>query len=189
MQEYRDGILLFNLTDEKVWSKAIKDSLGLYNFYETNKNNYMWGKRVKATIYKCNNEKIANKVTKILKKKAKKGYTNDDILKMINTDSQLNLSIEEGTFAKGDNEDVDKSVLNKDISSQMEKGATSLFKKDKNIIIVEVQEFLAPSPKPLKEIKGLVTSDYQNYLEKEWVKALKSKYKVEVNKDVLKLVK
>lgn len=181
MQEYRDGILLFDLTDQKVWSKAVKDTTGLKEFYEKNKSKYMWDQRAEATLYVCNDETIAKKVQGILKKKAKKGYTNDDILKMVNIDSQLALKIEEGKYSKGDNEDVDKATW--------EKGTTSIVKNDKSITIVEVKNVLAPEPKKLDEIKGLITSDYQNYLEEEWVKELKSKYSVKVDKEVLKLVK
>ena len=181
MQEYRDGILLFDLTDEKVWSKAVKDSAGLYAFYEKNKNKYMWDKRVDATIYTCSNEDVAKKLTKVLKKKAKKGYSNDQILEMINEDSQLDLKIEEGKFSKNDNENVDKAIW--------EDGKMTKLTNDKNIVFVVVNKVLRPEPKALEEIKGLITSDYQNHLEKEWVDELKSKYKVEVNKEVLKLVK
>lgn len=181
MQEYRDGILLFNLTDEKVWSKAIKDSLGLDNFYQTNKSNYMWGERVKANLYTCSDEVVAKKVKKLLKKKAKKGYTNDDMLKVVNTDSQLSLKIEEGMFSKKDNENIAKATW--------EKGVISSIKNDNNIVLVEVVDVLSPQPKLLKEVKGMVTSDYQNYLEQEWIDELNSKYEVTVNKQVLKLVK
>tara|TARA_B100000809_G_scaffold167875_1_gene165241 strand:+ start:1661 stop:3643 length:1983 start_codon:yes stop_codon:yes gene_type:complete len=181
MQEYRDGILLFDLTDEKVWSKAVKDSAGLYAFYEENKSNYMWDKRVEATIYTCSDAAVAKSVTKLIKKKGKKAYTNDDILKMINIDSQLALKIEVGKFSKGDNEEVDKSTW--------EKGVLSSVNKDNGIVLVEVENVLAPEAKLLNEIKGLITSDYQNHLEEEWVKSLKSKYAVVVNKKVLKLVK
>src|ERR1043165_8898857 len=52
-REYRDGILLFDLTDQKVWSRAVKDTAGLRAFYEKNKNNYMWEERAEVTIYKC----------------------------------------------------------------------------------------------------------------------------------------
>ncbi|PCI96364.1 MAG: hypothetical protein COB15_10375 [Flavobacteriales bacterium] len=180
MQEYRDGILLFDLTDEKVWSKAVKDSAGLDGFYEKNKSNYMWGERAEATIYTCGDATIAKKVEKLIQKKGKKGYSNDDILKMINTDSQLTLKIEEGKYAKGDNEDVDKASWEKGVSTHA---------KDKNVVIVEVKNILVPEAKKLNEIKGLITSDYQNYLEQEWVTNLKSKYTIEVDKKVLKLVK
>jgi len=181
MQEYRDGILLFDLTDEKVWSKAVKDSAGLYNFHDENKAKYMWGERVDATVYTCNDANIARNLKKILNKKAKKGYSNDTILKMINFDSQLSLKIDEGKFAKTDNEFVDLATW--------VKGEKSTVTKDKVIAIVEVKEVLTAQPKALEEIKGLITSDYQNYLETVWIAELKSKYKVVVNQEVLKLVK
>lgn len=180
-QEYRDGILLFELTDKKVWSKAIKDSTGLQAFYDKNKNNYMWGERADVTIYKCSDEKVAGNLDKILKKKAKKGYSNNDILKMVNVDSQLALSIEEGKYEKGQNELVDKV--------EWKAGTTIKNVADKNVNIVVINEVLKPEPKQLNEVRGLVTSDYQNYLEKEWVENLKSNYKVTVNNEALKLVK
>jgi peptidyl-prolyl cis-trans isomerase SurA len=181
MQEYRDGILLFDLTDEKVWSKAVKDSIGLDAFYQKNKDKYMWEERAEATLYICNDAAVAKNVTKLLKKRAKKAYTNDDLLKMTNVESQLSLKIEEGKYSKGDNDEVDKALW--------EKGAISNINKEKTVVIVEVKNVLAPEAKLLSEIRGLITSDYQNYLEQEWVSALKAKYTVVVNKDVLKLVK
>lgn len=181
MQEYRDGILLFDLTDEKVWSKAVKDSAGLENFYQANKTNYMWDKRVDATIYTCSDAAVAKKLEKILKKKAKKGYTNGQILEMINEESQLALQIEEGKFSKNDNENIDKATW--------EEGVKSKIESKNGVVIVYVNKVLAPEPKGLEDIKGLITSDYQNYLEQQWVAELKGKYKVEVDKEVLKLVK
>lgn len=181
MQEYRDGILLFDLTDEKVWSKAVKDSAGLYNFYEKNKENYMWGDRAEATVYSCSDAFVAKSLEKLLKKKEKKGFSNDTILKMVNEESQLALKIDEGKYSKGDNDYVDLA--------DWEIGKTSKVTKEKVVAIVEIKEVLEAQPKGLDEIKGLITSDYQNHLEKEWVDELKAKYKVVVNQEVLKLVK
>lgn len=106
MQEYRDGILLFDLTDKKVWSKAVKDSSGLIAFHEANKNNYMWDRRCDAIIYTCANEDIASKTRKLLKKK----MTMVEILTTINKDSQLNLNTKDGKFVKGENEIIDSIV-------------------------------------------------------------------------------
>ncbi|HRN42870.1 MAG TPA: hypothetical protein PK649_12470, partial [Vicingus sp.] len=180
-QEYRDGILLFNLTDQKVWSKAIADSAGLANYFAENQKNYMWNKRAEATIYKCLNEEIALKVEKIISKKTKKPLSNDEILKLINTDSQLSLNIEEGKFEKGENSSVD--------ATEWMKGKRNKVKTANGVDIVVITNVLEAEPKKLNEVKGLVTSDYQNYLEKQWVDELKSKYKVEVNNEVLKMVK
>ena len=100
---------------------------------------------------------------------------------MVNVDSQLALSIEEGKYEKGQNELVDKV--------EWKAGTTIKNVADKNVNIVVINEVLKPEPKQLNEVRGLVTSDYQNYLEKEWVENLKSNYKVTVNNEALKLVK
>ncbi len=178
MQEYRDGILLFELTDEKVWSKAVKDTLGAKAFYETNKANYMWDERVEASVYTCLDDKIAKRVNAFLKKKK----SEKDILAEINKDSQLNLQVETRTFNKGENEFVDKNWnpgTTKDLVSE----------KDKKSIIVVTSKLLKPEIKSYVDSKGLVTADYQNFLEKEWVESLKKKYTVSIDKSVLSSVK
>jgi peptidyl-prolyl cis-trans isomerase SurA len=178
MQEYRDGILLFELTDEKVWSKAVKDTLGAKAFYETNKSNYMWDERVEASVYTCLDDKIAKRVNVFLKKKK----SEKDILAEINKDSQLNLQVETRTFNKGENEFVDKNWnpgTTKDLVSE----------KDKKSIIVVTSKLLKPEIKSYVDSKGLVTADYQNFLEKEWVESLKKKYTVSIDKSVLSSVK
>lgn len=180
-QEYRDGILLFNLTDEKVWSKAITDSAGLENYFKTNQDKYIWNKRVEATLYKCSDEATAVNVEKVLTKKTKKPLTNDELLNQFNKESQLTLTINEGKFEKGENTSVD---ANEWINGKLYK-----VKSTKSVDLVMIKNVIEAEPKKLNEVKGLVTSDYQNFLEKEWVTQLKAKYKVEVDKEVLKQVK
>lgn len=181
MNEYRDGILLFELTDKKVWSKAVKDTAGLEAFYNANKNNYMWGERIEADIFYCKDEATAAKTRKLVQKGLKKGYNTDEIQKQINTDSQLNLKIASGKFSKGDNKIID----NIDANPGLSKNQTV----DNQVVFVNIKRKIAPEPKTLKEARGVVTAEYQNQLEKEWLKDLKSKYKVEINRDVLKTVK
>jgi peptidyl-prolyl cis-trans isomerase SurA len=181
LKEYRDGILLFDLTDQKVWSKAVKDTAGLKAFYDENKAKYMWETRAEATVYKCANEKVAADVRKMLKDKAKKKYTNDDILKAINKDSQLNLNIESGKYSKGDNEIIDKVEWKKGLSAN-----TTI---DKQVVFVDFENILAPTNKTIPEAKGLITADYQNHLEKQWIASLRRKYQFTVDKGVLSTVK
>jgi peptidyl-prolyl cis-trans isomerase SurA len=176
MQEYRDGILLFDLMDRKVWSKAVKDSVGLKAFYENNKNNYLWEERADASVFSAATQKISDEARKMLGK----GKSDKEILEKLNKDSQLNLMIDTKVYTKGESSLVDAN-WNPGLSASKE--------MDKKITFVRVNKILKPTPKSLSEAKGAITSDYQNYLEKEWIASLKKKYPVSVNKDVLSQVK
>lgn len=177
LKEYRDGILLFDLTDQKVWSKAVKDTAGLREFYNKNKNNYLWDERAEVTIYSCANEKVAKDVRAMLKKKK----TEKDITDMLNKTSKLNVSAENITYLKGENKDVDANWKEGVIAADV--------KKDNNVQVLVVNKVLGKTPKTIPEAKGMITADYQNYLEKEWLAYLKNKYSVNVNDDVLNTVK
>jgi peptidyl-prolyl cis-trans isomerase SurA len=178
MQEYRDGILLFELTDQKVWSKAVKDTTGAKDFYEKNKNNYMWDERAEATVYTAADAKVAKQLRALLKKKK----TEKEILETINKDSQLNLAVETRIFNKGENEFIDKN-WNPGMSEDIEDT------KNKKVVIVNVEKLLKPTPKLYQDSKGMVTADYQSYLEKEWINSLKKKYAVSIDKTVLATIK
>ena len=177
MQEYRDGILLFDLTDKKVWSKAVKDSAGLEKFYELNKNNYLWDERADVSTYKCADEKIAKEVRKMLE--AKK--TEKEITDKLNKKSALDVSVENVTYLKGENKDVD---------ANWKQGiAPEIKQADGKINILMVNKVSPKTPKKLTECRGMVTSDYQNYLEKDWIANLRNNHKIDVNKEVLNSIK
>jgi peptidyl-prolyl cis-trans isomerase SurA len=117
-----------------------------------------------------------------MKKNAKNNPTNDQILKEINKNSQLDLQIEEGVYSKKDNENVDKvSWVAGTMSPDMD--------SEKSIIIVRVNKVLPAAPKSISEARGLITADYQNYLEKEWIGILRKKYSVTIDQNVLDSIK
>jgi peptidyl-prolyl cis-trans isomerase SurA len=176
MQEYRDGILLFDLMDKKVWSKAVKDTTGLRGYYEQNKTKYMWGERADATIWSCKDAATAKKLRKLLKA----GKDEKTILATLNKDSQLNVTADHKTWNKGENAMVD---------ANWKAGVSADQAKDGRVIIVSTSKITPPSPKSLQEARGVITSDYQGQLEKEWVESLKQKYPVVINREVLKQVK
>ena len=185
LEEYHDGILLFDLTDSIVWSKAVKDSAGLRNYYEKNKKDkeYLWNDRVKASIYKCSDKKTAESTLQLIEKKIKKNkLTNDDILKQINVkpDSIL-LTIETKKFLKGDNNLVD--------SAGWKVGVSPIIESKGKFIIVSIEELIKPEPKAFDDVKGLVIANYQTYLENKWIDELRKKYKIEVNKEILATIK
>ena len=178
-REYRDGILIFDLTDQKVWSKAVKDTAGLRAYYEKNKNNYLWDERAEVTIYHCLNEKVSKDVRKLLSDKKDE----KQVIEIINLSSQLNVSVDNITYLKGENKNIDanwkEGIVAKDIKDD----------KENKVLVIVVNKILQKSPKTIGECRGNVTADYQSYLDAEWLKYLKDKYKVNVNEDVLSTIK
>ena len=195
MQEYRDGILLFDLMDQKVWGKAVKDTVGLKQYYELTKENYQWSERVDATVFTCLNEKVANRVRKLLSTSSnvrllsskelsllslgKGEYTlsAEDIKIVLNNENPLNLQIESAKFSLGDNQHLDISFW--------KEGLTNNQISDSVVTFAYIYKVLDPSIKTLDEAKGQVISNYQNYLEAYWIKDLQDRYPVFINQEVL----
>jgi peptidyl-prolyl cis-trans isomerase SurA len=178
VKEYHDGILLFNLTDEKVWSKAVKDTIGLQEFFESNRNNYIWDERVDATVYEIRDRNIIAQVTEIISTMDNDG----DIAKAFETDSIKAVRIIPNTYELGDNKYVDQIDWAVGVSEPVNSDVEDL------TVIVKVREVLSPEPKALKDARGLVTADYQSFLETQWLKELKTEYTVEINDDVLEKI-
>ena len=174
VQEYHDGILLFDLTDKMVWSKAVEDSAGLEAFYQEHKNDYRWGKRMDATIYTCRDKEVALFARKLLEDPKNKKTSPENIqshaFAQFSDSTCLTFAgrkLESGDHALADNMDWSSDKVS-DI--QTEKG--------KEVFLVN-NKLLKPSVKELDECRGLVTADYQNHLEKEWIAILREKYPVE----------
>ncbi|MFN0190190.1 MAG: peptidylprolyl isomerase [Bacteroidia bacterium] len=174
MREYRDGILLFDLTDKMVWSKAVKDTAGLEVYHEANKNNYKWAERCDVTIYTCADAKVAADLRKGLTKKKK---TAAEIVAELNKTNASAVTTRDGKFGHGENEIVEAAGWKTGLSADVA--------KNNMVHIVDVKSILPPTPKTLEEAKGVVTADYQTYLEKTWLQSLHDKYSVKVNNEVL----
>ncbi len=182
MKEYRDGILLFDLTDKKVWSKAVKDTTGLEAYYNTNKANYLWGDRVQASIFKSKDKEILGKALKMAEKSWKNGkYNEEAISKKFNKSEELILSIDKGTYNKGESKLIDQV--------KWEPGVYQIPDTDGFAMFVVIHQKTTGDQKTLAEARGLVTADYQNFLEKEWIKTLRAKYPVQVDKNVLSTIR
>ncbi len=198
MQEYHDGILLFELSDQKVWSKAINDSLGLQQFYNENKNNYQWNDRLDCSVYTLtnrkdtprtseeevgeNNAKALKKIKKLAKKRAKKDWSKDEFLIRSNkiltkAGSSYNVNVNDRKAEKGS-----WHLLNE---LKWKKGISPEFNEAGEILFVVVKDIIPAQPKALNEIKGIVTADYQNYLEKQWIQELRNKYEISINEKIL----
>ena len=196
MQEYRDGILLFDLMDQKVWSKAVKDTVGLKNYFDLTKDKYKWDERIEASIFTCIDISVAERVKKLLSENSISSLSNEelslldlgkgeyrlnevDVEKIINNINPLNLKVENGKFIKGENSHIDKNNISK--------GFTDFeFKENKIVVFALIHNILKPTYKDFNEAKGQLIANYQDYLEAVWINELEKKYPVKINDKLLR---
>ena len=179
VQEYRDGIMLFDLMDLEVWNKAVKDTTGLKEFHELNAAKYMWNDRVYATLVTVNRKEALPRVMALIDG----GAPLDSLRSFISRDSIPNTFVRKGYYQRGDNQFVDQTEWKEGVVNKIPSTV------DESTVVVCIREVRKPEQKTLKEARGLVTSDYQAELEEKWVEGLRQKYPVKVDEKVLKEVK
>jgi peptidyl-prolyl cis-trans isomerase SurA len=177
MQEYHDGILLFEVSNNEVWEKASKDTAGLAAFFKRNKERYSWDKpHFKGRVVQCKTEDIYKAAKEIVAVQPKDSI--DKYLRQLN-DSVVNIKIDRGLYVQGDNKFVDKYIFKS--GEELEKDA-----KYPHVFVPGVM--LNYTPEDYTDVRGLVTADYQEHLEKEWIKMLRDKFPVKINQRVLRTI-
>lgn len=182
MDEYRDGIYLFEMMNEQVWSKASLDTAGLEAFYEANKANYMWPKKADAVlvIYDVR-EAETDKVRKWITKAYASGKT-DAVKLQIEADKKFGtgaVRVEEGQYAPGESMFLDRISWEEGVSNDILSGESL-----KAFAII--RDIIPEKQKKLEEVRGLVITDYQNYLDTQWIKELKARYPVLINETLFR---
>ena len=185
MEEYHDGILLFELTDQKVWSRAVKDSAGLADYHSRNLDAFMWPARLDAGIHTCEDAKIAKKVRKVIRKTGDVEGLRRELI----AERPLALRNETGKFVEGDNAFADRAFAAlRDGSLVADKNGLVILETTEGgdqIILVHVKEDMAPTPKSLDECRGAAIAAYQDHLEKEWIMELQRKHRHKINREAL----
>ncbi|MBQ1773144.1 MAG: peptidylprolyl isomerase [Prevotella sp.] len=179
VREYHDGLLLFEISNQTIWDKAAKDSLALANYFKKNKKKYKWDEpRYKGMVFHV---KVPEDVEAV--KKSVKGLPFEKWAERLrttfNNDSVIRIRVEKGIFKRGDNAYIDKLVFHKDTTTR----------QVKNYPIDDVYGKLIKKPENFEDVRGQVTADYQDMLEKQWVAELRKKYAVKVDEAVLATVK
>lgn len=177
LNEYRDGLLIFDVMDKNIWQKGKNDSIGIQEYYNKTKQNYQWKQRVDADIYAATSDLLAQQAQKMLGE----GKTAEEIKSVLNSENIVNVLITPGVF------EIDQRELPKNL--EINKGVSKIYQSNDSFVVVNIKEIIAPGPKSLDDVKGKVLSNYQNDLEVSWIESLHSKYKVDVNKKTLKHVK
>jgi peptidyl-prolyl cis-trans isomerase SurA len=182
MEEYHDGILLFNIMDNNVWSKAVSDTMGLRAFYEQHANDYTWKERADVSIYTVKNPAYLKMTMKLGKKRAQEKWSSNEFIKMVCSNDSINcLEVTDQKFERGEPVPPGGFAWKKGFTTTAQEGNTT------RVIIVNA--LIPAMPKAFNEIQGQVTADYQNYLDKQWIDTLRAKYPVVINPDVLQQVK
>lgn len=178
VQEYHDGILLFSLMESQVWNKAAQDTVGLMEYYERNKTNYMWSDRVKALVVSCHRK---NNVDEI-KAMVEEGLL-ADTLRSYFKENKSQATAKTIFFQKGDNVNID--------ATPWVEGTIKVYPStvDNTTQIIRILEVRKPEPKSFKEAKGIVTSGYQAEIEAQWLQQLETQHAVKVNEKLLSKIK
>lgn len=171
IKEYHDGILLFNISKDKIWDVASTDSVRLKNYYDQTANKYYFGQRYKGWIIQAKDPETRTRVEAMLDQKE---MTKEELTDLFNTPAENNLQITDVATEKGDNPLVDYFIWSGPKPLGFDETVTFVHGK-----IVENEL------KSLKDAWGLYSSDFQDQVEKEWIDSLKKKYPVKINKKVL----
>src|SRR5690606_9459527 len=177
MDEYKEGLLLFDLMEKEIWQKAQNDTIGLEAFYNQNKENYKWKQRIHAVVASSVNRDFVEQTKKFFEQ----GKELDFIKKELNVDAKVNIMLDEGFFESGSN------ALPKDYKPFV--GVSEIYEQGGYYYVIKGTEFIPETTKTLDEARGRVISDYQQFLEENWVDALKNEFKVDVKPTVFNKVK
>lgn len=177
LAEYRDGLLLFDLMETTVWNASQKDTIEIQEYYQSHKNKYVLPKRIDAVVASSVKQKTLKKVSKLLEK----DMALEQIKNLVNSNDDIQV------IFTSDIMDASHQILPKDFV--FNKGVSKIYNHNSAFVIIKVKEILPETQKTFDDAKGAVISDYQTFKEENWLKALRSKYNVEVNDAVLNEVK
>ncbi len=178
LQEYRDGILLFEISTKEVWDKALTDEEGIAKYFKKHKRDYKWDEpRYKGFVIACKDKDTEKEVKKLIK-----DYPVDSLLTVlpreINRDGESRVVVEYGLHKRGEHRGFDNLAFGKGTQEWMGDYPVQFFKGERQ----------RRYPSDYTDVKGQVVSDYQTYLDKQWIQEMRKKSVIEVNEDILKTI-
>lgn len=181
IQEYHDGLLLYEISNRQVWERAAKDEAGLKAWFDTHKKNYSWPEpHYKGIAYHVKDKADVKAVKKCLKGLPFEQWA--EVLRTtFNPDTIVRIRVEKGLFKPGDNGTIDRMVF------KIRNAKTDAANANYPIEAVYGKK-LKKRPEDYTDVRSQVVADYQDYLEKEWIASLRRRYPVKINKEVLKTV-
>ena len=173
--EYRDGMLLFEISNRRVWKAAGKDTVGLERYFEQNRAKYNWDEpHFKGIILSAKNDTILNLVKADIATMAA-----DTLTDALHNKYGSDIRMERMVVKKGENPYADYLAFHEGNKPER-KGYNEFMILEGGVI---------SQPEEMADVRGAVTSDYQDVLEQQWKEELAKKYPAKINKKVLKQVK
>ena len=178
LREYRDGILLFEVSTKEVWDKALTEEDGIVKYFKKNKKNYKWDEpRYKGFVIACKDKDTQKEVKKLIK-----DYPTDSLLTVlpreINRDGESRVVVEYGLHKRGEHKGFDNLAFGEGNQEWMGDYPEQFFEGERQ----------RKYPSDYTDVKGQVVSDYQAYLESQWIKEMRKISEIEVNEDILKTI-
>jgi len=180
MNEFHDGILLFEISGEKVWNRVNNDSTGLLKYYEDHKLNHLSEKGIEAKIYTLKSPGQEKQLESAYRKYSQKSDIDIRLSKKFNKKGISNLEITDSTWYFGSDPEIDSLMWNKGAHSLKWKGSQS---------ILVIKNIIDPVPLPFEKVQGEMMTGYQEQLENDWIRQLKEKYPVKIDNIELNSVK
>ena len=179
MEEYRDGVYLFDISNKEVWGRAVSDTIGLQSYYQENMNSYMQPEKAWAWVVRVDDALLSKKVGKVLVQAYKKGWDFSELKLALDKKFGSEVRLDSNAYAKGMDPFVDDAEWVPGFLGEVwlegEIGCCAY---------VWIKGIVEPEPYALEDVRGKVISDYQVFLEDAWVKQLRARYKVRVFEDV-----
>lgn len=173
-REYREGILLFNISKDKIWDVATTDSLRLQNYYNQTPNKHYWNDRYKGWIIQAKDLETRTKAETLFDQN---DFGKQKLEDIFNSKTENAVRVTEVAVEKGENPIIDFFIWNGAKPSGFDETTTFVH-----------GEIVQREPKNLKDAWGLYSSDFQEQIEKEWIDSLRKQYTITINKKVLKKI-
>ena len=175
LNEYRDGMMLFEISNRRVWKAAAKDTVGLEQYFAQNRSKYNWDEpHFKGIILSAKTDSVLNLVKADVKR-----FGADTLTDALHNKYGDNIRMEHMVVKKGENPYADYLAFH--VGDKPERKSFPEF--------MIIEGGVINQPEDMSDVRGAVTSDYQDVLEQRWKEELAKKYPAKINKKVLKQVK
>ena len=175
LNEYRDGMLLFEISNRRVWKAASKDTVGLEQYYALNRDKYKWDEpHFKGIILSAKNDSVLDLVKADVAK-----FGADTLTEALHNKYGGDIRMERMVVKRGENNLADYLAFH--VGDKPERMGYPEF--------MILEGGIINQPEEMADVRGAVTSDYQDVLEQRWKAELAQKYPAKINKKVLKQVK